>query len=150
MDQFEQIIKQMIALFEEQLPLEQEKLRAVQEDDVAAVEECMKREQAVVLKLRGLEQKREKIQKDNGWDGMTFREIIDLAPEEKQLSYRQLLEKLQNSISLFQDMNECAMDTMRIHQREIEKVIKIKDPNGTYNQDGHQAPPKRPMTNRRV
>ena len=59
MDQFEQIINQMIALFEENLPLEQEKLRAVQEDDVAAVEDCMKREQAVVLQMRGLEKKRE-------------------------------------------------------------------------------------------
>ncbi|MCI8645240.1 MAG: flagellar protein FlgN [Firmicutes bacterium] len=150
MDQFEQIINQMIALFEENLPLEQEKLRAVQEDDVAAVEDCMKREQAVVLQMRGLEKKREDIQKANGWAGLTFREIIAKAPREKQHAYSQLLEKLENSISLFQDANECAMDTLRIHQKEIEKVIKFKDPNGTYNQEGQQAPPKRPMTNRRV
>lgn len=150
MEQFEQIINQLIALFDEQLPLEQEKLRAVQEDNVAAVEDCMKREQAVVLKLRGLDKKREDILKANGWEGRTFREIIELVPPEKQPDYRLLLERLENAISLFQNANECALDTMRIHQREIEKVIKFRDGDGIYNQEGHSAALKRPMTNRRV
>lgn len=150
MEQFEQIINQMIQLFDEQLPLEEEKLRAVQEDDIAAVEDCMKREQAVVLKLRGLDQKREKILKENGWEGKTFRQIIEMAPQEKQFAYKQLLERLENSISLFQNANESALDTIRIHQREIEKVIKLKDTDGVYNQEGNSAVPKRPMTSRRV
>ena len=110
----------------------------------------MKREQAVVLKLRGLEQKREKVLKENGWEGKTFRQIIELAPQEKQFAYKQLLERLENSISLFQNANESALDTIRIHQREIEKVIKHKDADGVYNQEGNSAVPKRPMTNRRV
>lgn len=150
MERFEQIINEMISLFDEHLPLEEEKLRAVQDDDVAAVEDCMKREQAVVLKLRGLEKKREEIQKSNGWEGKTFREIIEMIPQEKQSVYKQLLERLENSMSLFQNTNESALDTLRIHQREIEKVMKMKDPEGTYNQEGTSTQPHRPMTSRRV
>lgn len=150
MEQFEQVINQMIALFEEYLPLEQEKLKAVQESNVAALEDCMTREQAVVLKLRGMDQKREAAQRQNGWEGKTFREITELVPDEKKELYRQLFEKLSNAMTLFRSANESAMDTMTIHLREINKAIKEKDKTGTYSQEGNPLNADKPMTNQKV
>ena len=66
MDQFVQVIKEMISLFEGFLPLEQEKLKAVQENKLTVLEDCMTREQAVVLKLRGLEKKTRNRAERNG------------------------------------------------------------------------------------
>lgn len=150
MERFIKVIKELIALFEESLPLEQEKLQAVQKDDIAAVEDCMKREQAVVLKLRGLEQKREKVQQEVGWEGKTFREIIQLVPQENRQEFQQLFDQLTTSVAIFQDANKNAMDTISIHLRGIEKAIKTKDPEGQYDQAGNSLRRDSSLTNRRV
>lgn len=150
MERFQQIITDLIALFDEYLPLEQEKLRAVQEDDVATVEDCMRKEQAIVLKLRGLEQKREEAQQEQGWEGMTFRQIIEQVPQQKRQEFQQLFDQLETSVSVFQETNKNAMDTISVHLREIQKIIKTKDPEGRYNQEGDSLHSESPLTNRRV
>lgn len=150
MEQFQEVIRQMIALFDEYLPLEEKKLKAVTENDLVTLENCMTQEQAVVLKLRGLEKKREDAQQANGWGGKRFREILELVPEEQKAEYQQLFEELERSIGLFQSANSSAMDTMNINLRQIGKAIKSKDPNGAYNQEGAAVKMDRPLTSRRV
>lgn len=150
MNQFKKIIHDLTALFEEQLPLEQEKLKAVQENNVAVVEDCMKKEQAVMLKLRGLEQKRENAQQELGWEGKTFREIIELAPQEERQELQQMFDRLSAAIRVFRETNEGAMDAMSVQLREIEKVIKLKDTEGRYSQNGNEMKIERPMTSRKV
>lgn len=150
MEQFQSVIKEMIALFNEYLPLEEKKLKAVTENDLVALEDCMTQEQAVVLKLRGLEKKREDAQHANGWEGKRFREIIGLVPEGQRAGFQQLFEELERSIGLFQSANSSAMDTININLRQIGKAIKSKDLNGAYNQEGSTVKTDRPLTSRRV
>lgn len=150
MKQFEQVIHEMIRVFDQFLPLEREKLQAVSENNLTLLEDCMNREQAVVLKLRGLERKREDAQKQLGWQGKTFREIIELVPGEKQTEYRHLFEQLTHSMNMFQEANDSAMDTIAVNLRRIDNTLKRKDPEGTtYSQDGTIQESK-PLTNRRV
>lgn len=149
MEQFEQVIEQLIGLFEEHLPLEEEKRKAASESNLAALEDCMTREQAIMLKLRGLEQKRENVLKQNGWEGKTFREIIDIAPAEKKAVYSDLYERMNTAVNMFREANESAMETVRIHLREINNAIDTKQGN-TYGQDGTSANAEQPMTSRRV
>lgn len=150
MERFQQIIKDLIKLFEESLPLEEKKLQAIQTDDVAGVEECMKQEQALTLKLRGLDQKREAAQKELGWEDKSFREIIGAAPEEKKQELSDLFDQLDKAMTIFQDTNQNAMTAMEVHLRDIQKVIRIKDPEGQYNQAGNSTASNRTMTSRRV
>ena len=63
---FIEIIEEFIQLFDELIPVEQEKLDAAIKNRITFVEECMNKEQAAVLKLRGLEQKRENAKKALG------------------------------------------------------------------------------------
>ena len=150
MDKFKKVIHALIALFEEYLPLEQKKLKAVQVDDVATVEACMTQEQALILKLRGLEQKREAALKELGWEGKSFSQIIQLAPEEEKQELQQLFDDLDRSIGVFKDVNDNAMTTMSVHLKDLQKVIKIKDPEGVYGHEGNSLQKNRPMTSRKV
>lgn len=150
MDKFKKVILDLIALFEEYLPLEQKKLQAVQMDDVATVETCMTQEQALVLKLRGLEQKREKALEELGWGGKNFSQIVALAPEEEKQELQKLFDDLDRSMSVFKDVNDNAMTTMSLRRRELEKIIKIKDSEGRYGQEGNSLQKDRPMTSRKV
>ena len=80
---FSKIIEEFIALFDHLIPIEQEKLDAAVKNRITFVEDCMHKEQAAVLQLRGLEQKREAQQKLLGMEGYTFRQILEHAPEEE-------------------------------------------------------------------
>ena len=50
---FKKIIEELIALFDHLIPIEQEKLDAAIKNRVTFVEDCMHKEQAAVLQLRG-------------------------------------------------------------------------------------------------
>ena len=80
--QFTEIIKEFIALFDNLIPIEQEKLDAAVKNRITFVEDCMHKEQAAVLKLRGLEQRREAEQKRLGMEGYTFRQILEHVPDD--------------------------------------------------------------------
>ncbi len=150
MERFQKAIEETISLFDEYLPLEEKKLKAVVENDLATLEDCMTQEQAVVLKLRGLEKKREEAQKANGWEGKRFREIIDLVPEEQKAEFQRLFDDLERAVALFHSTNSSAMETMNLHLRQIDKAIQAKDPTGEYNQEGSAVKIDRPITSRRV
>lgn len=150
MEKFKKVIGDLTAIFEEYLPLEQKKLKAVQEDNIAVVEECMTQEQALILKLRGLDQKRINAQKELGWEGKNFRQIVDSVPQDERQEIQELLDNLDNAMTVFHDTNKNAMTTMEVHLREINKIIRMKDTEGRYSQDGNPMEKDRPMTSRKV
>ncbi len=150
MEQFQKIIRDLIALFEEHMPLEQRKLEAIQHDDVAGVEECMKQEQALTLKLRGLDRKRESIQKELGWEGKSFREIVEEVPAEDRQALRELFGQLTSIVTVFSETNKEAMTAMEVHLRDMQRVMKIKSNEGAYGPEGNSAAADRNLTNRRV
>ena len=66
MEELIRILTDTTKVLNDSLPLEEEKLKAVKEDRISTLEECKMREQAIVLKMKGLEQKRERFLKEHG------------------------------------------------------------------------------------
>ena len=58
---FRELIQQFIELFDRMTPLEQSKLEVVSRNQVALLEDIIKKEQAEIMTLRGLDLKRERI-----------------------------------------------------------------------------------------
>ena len=90
---------------------------------VTYVEDCMNKEQAAVLKLRGLDKKREACQKNMGFEGYTFQQILENTTGEEQSRLRQLFSTLSYHVSLFQDTNESARAMLEISLHNINKAI---------------------------
>lgn len=151
MQEFENIIRELIAFFDQNQALEEAKLKAAEENRPAAVEDYMTKEQAIILKLRGLDKKREEIQKQMGWEGKSFRQILELLSEEERVKFSQLFEDLSQRVKVFQSTNESALEIISLNLRQIRAAIKEKDTKGIYNQDGDsvEAQPRH-LTNRRV
>lgn len=151
MNEFETVIRDLIAFFDENQQLEELKLKAAEENRPTAIEDCMTKEQAVILRLRGLDKKREEIQKKLGWEGKSFRQILELLPEEERAKYRGLFEDLSARVKLFQSANESALEIISLNLRQIQNTIKQKDAKGIYNQEGDSVQPEsRHLTNRKV
>lgn len=123
MNEFTAVVEDLVELFEELIEIEQIKIEAVKKNMVTYVEDCMNREQAAVLKLRGLEKKREACQKNMGFEGYTFKQILDSTSGEEHSRLQMLFDTLSHHVSLFQDTNESARAMLEISLHNINKAI---------------------------
>lgn len=149
MDEFKSIIEQLIRLFQQLTKIETVKLNAVAGKHVGTVEDCVTQQQALLLKLRGLEQARERAQKKAGYEGMQFRQILEQAPDDEREELFQLFDGLSREIQMFREVNEDANRLLRTNLHSIDKAIRKKSGN-TYNGDGKSETNVRHMTSRRV
>ena len=62
--------------------VEKEKMEAAMKNNVLILEECIKKEQALVMRSRGLDQKRQSIQKAMGAEQLTLKQIVEGASAE--------------------------------------------------------------------
>lgn len=136
---FKKIIEELIALFDHLIPIEQEKLDAAIKNRVTFVEDCMHKEQAAVLQLRGLEQKREAEQIRLGMKGYTFRQILEQAPEEATAVLDPLFKQLGERVRTFQSISESARNIIEVNLHVIQSALAAEGPGKTtYSATGQK------------
>lgn len=146
-DKFKVVIQEMIEFFEQFQALEKAKLEAVSRNDILYLEECMKKEQAEILVLRGLERKQIEVQKELGFENATFREIIDLVPVEQKAELEAMYKQLSNSIDIFRSTTEGIKKSIELNLYAIENALNKmvenkKHSNGKEALDGSNEPKK--------
>lgn len=144
---FKEVIRELIALLEEFNKTETEKLDAVQRNLVTFVEEAMKKEQAYILKLRGLDRKRESIQKDLGWEGLTFQQILSQANDIETKELQPLFDQLSHIMAQFIDTKDSAQKALEVNLHHINSLIgkKAAEGNNSYNSSGNTRKPDKPV-----
>ncbi|MFT4008111.1 MAG: flagellar export chaperone FlgN [Lacrimispora sp.] len=130
MNDFISVIEDLILLFKDLIQVEETKLEAASKNRVTYVEDCMNKEQAAILKLRGLEKKRETVQEKLGFKGYTFQQILSETTGEDQDQLRKLFDTLSRQVRQFQDTNESARSMIEINLHMINKAINNSQ-NGT-------------------
>ncbi len=149
MDEFKKVIEQLISVFSQLTKIEQVKLDAAAGNHVGTVEDCVTQQQALLLKLRGLEQSRERAQKKAGYEGMQFRQILEKAPDNEREKLFGLFDSLSREIQMFQEVNDGANEIIRTNLHVIDKALRTKT-GKTYNGEGKSESNVRHMTSRRV
>lgn len=153
MTKFANLMHSFIELFDRMIPLEQEKLEVVKQNQVSRLEELIKKEQAEVMALRGLDQKREAMQKELGFEGMTFQEILEQLPEGQGQDLKVLFDELGSRVSSFQSVTESSRTLMEVNLHAINKAVAMKQHGGnvrTYEEDGTVRPETAHFTDRRI
>ena len=120
---FIEIIKEFIQLFEALVSVEQTKLDAAVNNKVSFVEECMNKEQAAVLKLKGLEHRREDAQKALGLQDLTFRQILEKVPEDVRSELSPLFDRLSELVQSFQSVSDSAKEIIELKLHMIQASI---------------------------
>lgn len=148
---FQQLIQQFIALFDRMIPLEQSKLDAVGQNQIAQLEDIIKKEQAETMALRGLDQKRERLQGELGWKDLTFQEILKQLPEEQRVEMKQLFDDLAGRVKSFQSITESTKTMLEVNLHTINQLI-AKQSGGTqtYKEDGSVQTGSAHFTDRRI
>ena len=148
---FEKVIQQMIELFDRMIPLEQSKLEAVSKNKIAVLEDIIKKEQAEIMALRGLDQKRERIQEELGWKDLTFQEILGKLSEEERTDMEQLFDELAARVTAFQSVTESSRTIMEVNLHAINQMVARQGGGrSTYKEDGSVETGPSHFTDRRI
>lgn len=123
MNDFISVIEDFILLFKDMIQIEEAKLEAAGKNRVTYVEDCMNKEQAAVLRLRGLEKRREAAQEKLGFKDYTFQQILSETTGDDYDRLRTLFGTLSNQVRQFQDTNESARSMIEINLHMINKAI---------------------------
>lgn len=142
MDEFKQIITELILLFEHLCEVEQRKLAVVQKSQVTYLEDCMNEEQAAILKMRGLDSRREKCQERLGWKGDSFRQILDKATDTERDELQPLFASLSHQVAAFRDLSDSAKTMIEINLHQVNKAIAA--------QQGERAPLHGSLTSHKI
>jgi len=116
------LLRSLTKTLEQLSDVERKKTEAVSRGDLLAVDECMKREQALSLSLRGFDQKREAALRDLGLEQVKLRQLADHAPDELLLETRKVVETLQRQYEIFQAASTVARNTLECNLRVIERM----------------------------
>jgi hypothetical protein len=123
MNEFITVIEDLTELFQELIQIEQTKLEAVKKNRITYVEDCMNKEQAAILKLRGLERKREICQEKLGFEGDTFQVILSKTSGNEHTMLNSMFNTLSDHVRLFQEINDSARTMIEINLHKINTAI---------------------------
>lgn len=103
--------------------LDQQKTAAVRKDDLATLNEILKKEQALSLSLRGQEQKRLKLAEALGFQSVPLQQLPNSYPDSLHLRAKETVEKLSNQYEIYRCAAEVARNTLECNLHEVEKVL---------------------------
>lgn len=148
---FIKIIEEFVNFFDNLILTEQEKLDAAVKNRISILEECMHKEQAAVLRLRGLEQKREHEQQQLGMKDYTFRQILEKAPEDISSVLTPLFNRMSEQVNQFQSLSDSAKDIIEVNLHVIQSSLAGDSPGReTYSASGKKNENTNHFTSRTV
>ena len=123
MDSIIELFDKIAGALEQLAGLDREKAAAVRRDDLTALNEVLRQEQALSLAVRGYEQKRIELLTKFNLLAIPLRELPAKFPAELQLSAKKAVDRLQNEYQLYRSAAEVARDTLECNLHEIEKLL---------------------------
>ena len=116
-------MEQLGGTLEKLTELAKEKTVAVRRDDLLAVDECMKREQALGLSLRAMDKKRDKLLAAIGLENVTLSGLAQHCPEELRQEARAAADKLRERYDLYRSASDVARTTLECNLHQIERMM---------------------------
>ena len=103
--------------------LEQKKLQAIQNNDLALLDQYMKQEQAATLELRGRERKRTALLQQLGLEDSALRQLPDLCPAENRSQAREVVQQVLRSYQVLSSAQQACRTLMESRLRGIENEL---------------------------
>lgn len=154
MEQLIKICLEISNFIEELTEVENKKFQAALKNNIYTINECMKQEQALLMKLKGIDKKREALQKELGYENLSFRQIIEKAPLDEKDKCKEVFDIIQNKLSIYKEIFSNAQNAIEVNLHKINKKLESLDAkdkfNRTYKEDGEVVMVKKSFTSRKV
>ena len=135
--------------------VEKEKMEAAMKNNVLILEECIKKEQALVMRSRGLDQKRQSIQKAMGAEQLTLKQIVEGASAETKALLLPLYQEMAAALEEYKGVYEGAKTAIEVNLHRINRGLegltgKPAEADTVYSGHGEKVEKPRTFPSRRV
>lgn len=141
-DEFAEVMKQLIETVDILTQMEVQKAHAAANSQHNLIAGFLNPEQAQILKLRGLEQKRIRLAQALGWEGLTFRQILEQLESSRKECLSPLFAQLETGVKRLTDTRTSADRVIQLRLRELEAAIAEKE-GSSYLGAGNAPGPSR-------
>lgn len=138
------IIQDLTAVANSITHAEDAKTAAVSNRQHGMLDSCIQEEQALLLKLRGLEQHRIKLQKELGWDTLTLHQILDVASPLQVQALDPVFQKLDQQLRRLQTAREASEQILNVRLHELKVFSEM---GASYDNGGNATPGNIPQGN---
>lgn len=123
-----QLLRSVDSELEQLIELTRRKFAAVQQGDLATLDEIMNKEQAMTLALRGMEQKRLSLLRELGLSDVPLRQLADHVPDSDRETARQIIAGIDTHYRAYQDCSKQTRALLEQNLREIDHILSAIPP----------------------
>ncbi|MCI8275348.1 MAG: flagellar protein FlgN [Lachnospiraceae bacterium] len=128
-DSFIHTLEELSKIIEKLTEAEKAKAETASAGEHGKMDSFLKEEQALLLKLRGLEQLRGRQASDLGWTDLTFRQILAAATERERSVLSPLFSKMEQLLKELADAEESSSRIVSVRLREFEHILGVNSQN---------------------
>ena len=122
-EEFTSVIRDLTEVAASISQAEDAKALAASEKRHEKLDGYIQEEQAYILKLRGLEQRRMRLAKSLGWENLTFRKILDVAEPGRKEALEPLFYALEQQLAMLEQSRKAAERMISVRVHEIESLL---------------------------
>lgn len=122
-------------IFDQLNTLQQEKIQAVRQDDLQALEHCMQQEQAITLQIRGMQRQKDKVDEALGLKNIPLRQISEHLPEADCEQLAPVIKRFKEAYELY---NGAASASRAVLETTLQEI------NHSLEEVGKTTKPSRP------
>ncbi len=146
-DKFTAVIRELTVLAGDIAQVEEAKAEAASLKRHERLDGFIQKEQAQILKLRGLEQHRMRLAGELGWESLTFRQILERAEDDQKRVLTPLFDELSRQLDRLQQSRKASEQIIRVRVHEIETAI-AQQQGTSYDNSGNTTPGSSPHVNK--
>ena len=133
------ILKESTETYESLVKLEYDKYDAMIRDDINRLDEIISKEQVFYLKMKGLEQRRQKATQNINMQDKTLKEIIESSDIEEKYKLKSEYDRLFKALLNFKKVNSKCKTLIEIRLHRIGHAMsKLGEKENTYTYVDHQ------------
>lgn len=134
-DEFTAVIRELTDTANKIAQTEEAKAQAASQKRHDLIDGLIQDEQAYILKLRGLEQRRLRLSEALGWKSLTFHQILDKAALSQNKQLKPLFSELESQLDYLQQARKSAEKIIQVRLHELEVSIAQRQ-GGSYDNTG--------------
>lgn len=135
-NEFYSFMLEYTEFFEETAVKEREKMCALLSDDLSRIEKCLNEHQSMLKKTEYYEKQREKLQKEIGLEGKSFRQIIAMTDGDEHDRLRKLYNRFKVAVDNVSHSNKTSLQIAETNMRIIESMSTSVNDAKCYDNNG--------------
>nr|WP_294680607.1 flagellar export chaperone FlgN [uncultured Anaerotignum sp.] len=153
--ELEKILIETKAILQDISVVEEKKFQAAIKNHILEIEDCIKKEQALLLRFKGVEHKRLLLQKEMQAEDMTLKQIIETVSPEERDGLQAAFYELEHALKVYEEIYGRAKTAIEVNLHRINTEMEALagsplNESVTYSVQGEKKQTPKAFTNKTI